>query len=89
MRFVDIILKKKDGLELTTEEIKSWINGYIKDEIPDYQVSALLMAILLKGMSHREISDLTLAMMNSGELIDLSDIHGVKVDKHSTGGRGG
>ena len=88
MRFVDLILKKKDGLELTKDEIQMWMDGYIKDEIPDYQVSALLMAILLKGMSHREISDLTLAMMNSGELIDLSDIKGIKVDKHSTGGVG-
>lgn len=88
MRMVDLIIKKRDGHELTDEEISFWIEGYTKGEIPDYQSSAMNMAILFKGMSKREIATLTDRMEHSGEVIDLSDIKGVKVDKHSTGGVG-
>ena len=88
MHFVDIIEKKKRKEELTDEEIAFWISGYEGGSIPDYQVSALLMAIVLNGMTDREISTLTRCMMNSGDIIDLSSIEGVKVDKHSTGGVG-
>lgn len=88
MHFVDIIEKKKRKEELTDEEIGFWIEGYVNGNIPDYQVSALLMAIVLNGMTDREISTLTRCMMNSGDVIDLSSIPGIKVDKHSTGGVG-
>lgn len=88
MRMVDLIAKKRDGKELTTEEINFIIEGYTNDEIPDYQVSALAMAIYFKDMSVRERADLTMAMVNSGDTIDLSAIEGIKVDKHSTGGVG-
>lgn len=88
MRMYDIISKKRDGHELSTEEINMFITGYTKGEIPDYQASALLMAIFLQKMSIRETVDLTLAMMHSGEVMDLSGISGIKVDKHSTGGVG-
>lgn len=88
MRMVDIIAKKRDGKELTTEEINFFINGYTAGDIPDYQASALAMAIFFKDMNDRERADLTMAMVNSGETIDLSEIQGVKVDKHSTGGVG-
>lgn len=88
MRFLDIIVKKRESKELSTEEIKYWIKEYVAGNIPDYQVSSLLMAIVLNGMNARETSDLTLAMMHSGEVIDLSSIKGIKVDKHSTGGVG-
>ena len=88
MRMVDLIIKKRDGHELTDEEIKFWIDGYVKGEIPDYQSSAMNMAIFFRGMTKREIATLTDYMEHSGEVIDLSDIEGIKVDKHSTGGVG-
>lgn len=85
---VDLIIKKRQGLELTDEEIRFWIDGYVKGEIPDYQSSAMQMAIVFQGMNNREIATLTDAMLHSGEILDLSNIKGVKVDKHSTGGVG-
>ena len=88
MRMVDLIIKKRQGNELTDEEIRFWINGYVKGEIPDYQSSAMQMAIVFQGMNNREIATLTDAMLHSGEVLDLSNIKGVKVDKHSTGGVG-
>lgn len=88
MRMVDIITKKRDGHELSDEEITFFVNGYVDKKIPDYQVSALLMAIVFKGMNHREIVTLTDRMEHSGDVMDLSSIKGVKVDKHSTGGVG-
>ncbi len=88
MRFLEIIESKREGNELTHEEIKFWVEGFVDGTVPDYQVSALLMAILFKGMSAKETADLTLAMMHSGDVLDLSSIQGIKVDKHSTGGVG-
>ena len=88
MLMTDIIGKKRDGGKLSADEIKFVIDGYTKGDIPDYQMSALLMAILLKGMDSEEILELTMAMMHSGETLDLSPIKGIKADKHSTGGVG-
>ena len=88
MKIYDIITKKKEGLALTEEEIFFTIDGYMKGEIADYQISALLMAICLKGMSREETLFLTSAMLNSGETVDLSAFSGLTVDKHSTGGVG-
>ncbi|WP_114571569.1 pyrimidine-nucleoside phosphorylase [Exiguobacterium flavidum] len=88
MRMVDLIATKRDGGELSTKDIKSMVDGFTNGDIPDYQMSAMSMAIYYKGMSDREIADLTMAMVESGDVIDLSKIHGKKVDKHSTGGVG-
>ena len=88
MRMVDLIQKKKDGSKLTEEEIHFIIQGYVKEEIPDYQMSALMMAICFKGLDKEETAYLTKEMMYSGDIIDLSQINGIKVDKHSTGGVG-
>ncbi|MBU2699092.1 pyrimidine-nucleoside phosphorylase [Sporomusaceae bacterium BoRhaA] len=88
MRMVDLIEKKRDGKELTTEEISFIIEGFTKDEIPDYQMSAFAMAVFFQDMTERERADLTMAMVHSGDTIDLSTIEGIKVDKHSTGGVG-
>lgn len=88
MRMVDIIEKKRDGHQLTSEEIQFIINGYTDGSIPDYQVSAFLMAVFYQDMTDEEITQMTLAMVHSGEIVDLSSIEGIKVDKHSTGGVG-
>ncbi|MGE6630562.1 pyrimidine-nucleoside phosphorylase [Bacillus sp. NPDC077027] len=88
MRMVDIIAKKRDGKELTTEEISFFVKGYTEGTIPDYQASALAMAIFFQDMTDQERANLTMAMANSGDTIDLSAIEGIKVDKHSTGGVG-
>ncbi|AIS60396.1 thymidine phosphorylase [Listeria ivanovii subsp. londoniensis] len=88
MRMVDIISKKRDGKALSTEEIQFFIDGYTNGEIPDYQASALAMAIFFRDMNDEERADLTMAMVGSGDTIDLSAIEGIKVDKHSTGGVG-
>ena len=88
MRAVDLIQKKRDGQELTAAEIKWLVEGYVAGTVPDYQMSAFAMAVYFKGMTTREISDLTMNMVKTGQEFDLSAIEGVKVDKHSTGGVG-
>ena len=88
MLMTDLIAKKRDGGELSSEEIQFMIDGYVRGDIADYQMSAMCMAILWRGMSDRETLDLTMAMMQSGEIVDLSGIEGIKADKHSTGGVG-
>jgi len=88
MRMVDLIEKKRDGKALTKKEIRYIIEGYTAGEIPDYQMSAFAMAVFFRGMTEEEMAELTMAMVDSGEKIDLSEIKGIKVDKHSTGGVG-
>ena len=88
MRMYDLIEKKKRGGSLLTEEIAYMVRGFVAGDIPDYQMSAMLMAVYFKGMDDREITDLTLEMAHSGDMVDLSPIEGIKADKHSTGGVG-
>src|SRR3954447_14906744 len=88
MRTVDLIHRKRDGEELSPEELQFLVDGYTRGEIPEYQISAFLMAVFFSGMSDREVSAVTESMVNSGSTVDLSSIPGVKVDKHSTGGVG-
>jgi pyrimidine-nucleoside phosphorylase len=88
MRMYDIILKKREGMELTRAEIEYWVNGYVKNTIVDYQVASLLMAIYFNGLSDKETIYLTQAMINSGEQVNLNHLPGIKADKHSTGGVG-
>lgn len=88
MRFVDVIDQKAHGEVLETNEIYEMVNGFVNGDIPDYQMSSMMMAIMLKGMNAKETTDLTMAMMHSGDVVDLSDLPGIKLDKHSTGGVG-
>ena len=88
MNMYDLIVKKKRGGELTDKEIRWMIREYTDENIPDYQMSAMMMAICFVGMTDEETKELTLAMAHSGDMLNLSEIHGIKVDKHSTGGVG-
>lgn len=88
MRMYDVILKKRQGIELTDSELQWLIHGYVAGDIPDYQISAFLMAVIFKGMTPKELGAFTMAMAYSGDMVDLSAIKGIKVDKHSTGGVG-
>ncbi|KAF2958773.1 thymidine phosphorylase [Thermotoga sp. Ku-13t] len=88
MRMYDIIKKKRDGFELSEEEIRFVVQGYTRGEIPDYQMAAFLMAVYFRGMNERETYDLTIAMLDSGDRLDLSSLSGIKLDKHSSGGVG-
>ena len=88
MNIVDLIRKKREGDSLTEEEFRFLITGYVEDKVPDYQMSAFLMACYFRGMSSEETLTFTKLMLHSGEVIDLSEIPGIKVDKHSTGGVG-
>jgi pyrimidine-nucleoside phosphorylase len=88
LRFCDLIIKKRNGQKLSEKEIDYAIKAFDEGEIPDYQMSAMLMSIYFQGMDINEIKYLTMAMVNSGKIIDLSSIPGIKVDKHSTGGVG-
>src|SRR5246127_1584964 len=88
MLVTDLIRRKRDGAELQRNEIEFLVNGYTRDEIPDYQISAWLMAVLLRGMSRAELAALTETMLNSGQVLDFSDLPAAKTDKHSTGGVG-
>lgn len=88
MRMYNVILKKRQGIELTDSELQWLIHGYVAGDIPDYQMSAFLMAVIFKGMTPKELGAFTMAMAHSGDMVDLSAIKGIKVDKHSTGGVG-
>src|SRR5258706_4280877 len=88
MRPIELIRKKRDGAEMSREEIATLVNGYTSGDIPDYQMSAWMMAVLLRGMTRSEIASLTDVMLNSGQVLDFSSLPGQKVDKHSTGGVG-
>ena len=88
MRMYDVILKKRQGIELTDSELQWLIHGYVAGDIPDYQMSGFLMAVIFKGMTPKELGAFTMAMAHSGDMVDLSAIKGIKVDKHSTGGVG-
>ena len=88
MRMYDLIERKKHGGKLSRQEIHEMVQGFVRGEIPDYQMAAMLMAVYFKGMDREETLGLTLEMASSGDMVDLSGIEGIKVDKHSTGGVG-